>query len=235
MALLSLKGISKVYRMGKLRVTALDGVTLSVERGEFVSIMGPSGSGKSTLLNIVGCLDRPSGGAYHFEGQSVAELTDERLAELRNRRIGFVFQTFNLLPYLTALGNVELPLVYRGIAGRVRRERAMEVLERVGLADRVSHRPAELSGGQQQKVAIARALVGEPSLLLADEPTGNLDSRSGREIMAIFRRLNEEDGVTIVQVTHNEDVARYGSRIIHLRDGRVVDDSAAGEREEIVG
>jgi len=235
MALLSLEGVSKVYRMGKFQVTALDGVSLTVERGEFVSIMGPSGSGKSTLLNIVGCLDRPSKGIYRFEGQSVAELTEERLAELRNRRIGFVFQTFNLLPYLTALGNVELPLVYRGIPGRVRRERAMEVLERVGLADRVSHRPAELSGGQQQRVAIARALVGEPSLILADEPTGNLDSRSGREIMAIFRRLNAEDGVTIVQVTHNEDMARYGSRVIRLRDGRVVDDSATGGREGIVG
>ncbi len=229
MAIVVLDGIWKVYSVGKVTVTALRDISLQVEEGEFVSIMGPSGSGKTTLLNIVGCLDLPSRGAYRFCGQPVQQMRDRALAALRNERIGFVFQTFNLLPYLTALGNVELPLMYRGILPRRRRRMAARVLEEVGLGDRLHHRPAELSGGEQQRVAIARALVGQPSLILADEPTGNLDSTTGRGIMELFKQLNQTHGVTIIQVTHNQEVASYGSRVISMRDGMICSDEAVRE------
>jgi len=228
-AIVVLDGIWKVYSVGKVTVTALRDISLQVEEGEFVSIMGPSGSGKTTLLNIVGCLDLPSRGAYRFCGQPVQQMRDRALAALRNERIGFVFQTFNLLPYLTALGNVELPLMYRGILPRRRRRMAARVLEEVGLGDRLHHRPAELSGGEQQRVAIARALVGQPSLILADEPTGNLDSTTGRGIMELFKQLNQTHGVTIIQVTHNQEVASYGSRVISMRDGMICSDEAVRE------
>jgi len=228
-AIVVLDGVWKVYSVGKVTVTALRDISLQVEEGEFVSIMGPSGSGKTTLLNIVGCLDLPSRGAYRFCGQPVQQMRDRALAALRNERIGFVFQTFNLLPYLTALGNVELPLMYRGILPRRRRRMAARVLEEVGLGDRLHHRPAELSGGEQQRVAIARALVGQPSLILADEPTGNLDSTTGRGIMELFKQLNQTHGVTIIQVTHNQEVASYGSRVISMRDGMICSDEAVRE------
>lgn len=221
--LIRLKDIIRTYRVGPISVEALRGLTFDVDAGEFVAIMGPSGSGKSTLMNIIGCLDRPSSGHYFFEGGDVATLDDDRLAELRNRRIGFVFQNFNLLPRMNALKNVEIPLHYADISATERRHRAMEILEAVGLADRGAHRPNELSGGQQQRVAIARALVTSPSLLLADEPTGNLDTRSGKEIMNLFRQLNEK-GVTIAMVTHEQEIADYSRRTIRLRDGLVESD-----------
>ena len=214
--------LTKVYRMGALEVHALRGVSLAIERGEFISIMGPSGSGKSTLMNILGCLDQPTSGTYELEGVEVGSLSDDELAEIRNRRIGFVFQSFNLLPRLNALEQVELPLIYAG--ERNRRERAMKALEMVGLLDRAHHRPTELSGGQQQRVAIARALVNQPAIILADEPTGNLDTRSSEEVMAIFQMLNREHQITIAFVTHERDIANHTRRIIHLRDGHVVSD-----------
>jgi putative ABC transport system ATP-binding protein len=222
-ALLELRGITKTYRMGKdVVVQALRGVDLDIRQGELIAIMGPSGSGKSTLMNVVGCLDVPETGTYRLAGTEVSKLSDDDLALIRNKRIGFVFQTFNLLPRLNALENVELPLVYGGNGGD-RRARALEALRIVGLADRVRHRPSEMSGGQQQRVAIARALLNDPALVLADEPTGNLDSRSSLEILAIFQQLNDQ-GRTVVLVTHEPDVAAHCQRIVRMRDGVVWSD-----------
>jgi putative ABC transport system ATP-binding protein len=223
MALIETRDLSRVYELDAGRVTALDRVSLDVEAGELVAVMGPSGSGKSTFMNLVGCLDRPTSGVYRLAGAAVEGLDADGLARLRNREIGFVFQQFNLLPRTDALGNVELPMVYAGVERRARRARALETLERVGLADRSHHRPMQLSGGQQQRVAIARALVNQPSLLLADEPTGALDSRTAVEILALFQELNR-DGVTVVLVTHDADVARHARRVVRFRDGRVLDD-----------
>jgi putative ABC transport system ATP-binding protein len=234
--LIEARDITKIYQMGDVEVRALRGASLQVSPGELVAIMGPSGSGKSTLMNILGCLDQPTSGEYFLEGVEIDQLDDNRLAEIRARKIGFVFQTFNLLARTTALTNVELPLVYSGLGGRRRRERAVAALDAVGLSDRLHHRPNELSGGQQQRVAIARALINEPSIILADEPTGNLDSKSGAEIMAIFQRLNEEQGITIIFVTHEPEIAQHTRRIVRLADGRIVDDRPvrdqrrAGER-----
>jgi putative ABC transport system ATP-binding protein len=216
-----LRDIRKIYRLGGEDIAAVDGVSLEIARGDFIAVMGASGSGKSTLLNILGCLDQPSGGAYLLDGEDVARFDRNALARVRNRRIGFVFQSFSLLPRTTALENVELPLFYGPhLRGGVRRDRAVEMLRRVGLADRLHHTPGQLSGGQQQRVAIARALVNRPSILLADEPTGNLDSRSGAEIMALFHELNGE-GITLIMVTHAEDIARRARRVLHMRDGRL--------------
>ncbi|MGC8838809.1 MAG: ABC transporter ATP-binding protein [Anaerolineae bacterium] len=225
--LIVLRDITKVYRMGTVEVHALRGISLDIHRGEFTSIMGPSGSGKSTLMNIIGCLDLPTSGTYRLDGVDIQELDDNQLAEIRNRRIGFVFQNFNLLPRTTALENVMLPLVYAGVPRQERKRRAIEALEAVGLGDRMGHRPNELSGGQQQRVAIARALVTQPAIILADEPTGNLDSKSGAEIVELFQRLNEEHGITVVFVTHDPDVAACSRRIVRLHDGLVVADEAA--------
>ena len=219
--MIRLAGITKVYPMGAdVTVTALAGIDLSIDEHEFVAVMGPSGSGKSTLMNIVGCLDRPSAGTYELAGADVSRMSDHELARVRNERVGFIFQTFNLLPRMTALRNVELPMIYAGVRRRDRRWRATEALERVGLGDRVRHRPTELSGGQRQRVAIARALVNYPSIVFADEPTGNLDSATGREILQLLTDLNLS-GATIILVTHDPDVAAYSRRVIHLRDGLV--------------
>ena len=220
----SLRGITKFYQMGDLEVRALRGVDLDIAAGEMIAIMGPSGSGKSTLMNIMGCLDVPSEGWYEIDGHDVSRLKDDQLADIRNHKIGFVFQSFNLLPRTTALANVELPLIYGGLGGRQRRKRAEEALRLVGLGDRLDHKPNELSGGQQQRVAIARALVNEPSMILADEPTGNLDTRTSVEIMELFQRLNQERGITIVFVTHNPETAEYCHRVVRVRDGLVESD-----------
>jgi putative ABC transport system ATP-binding protein len=217
--MIEMENIVKTYRMGQVEVHALRGVSLAVEQGEMVAIMGPSGSGKSTLMNVIGCLDQPTSGSYKLEGVEVGQLNDNRLAEIRNRRIGFVFQTFNLLSHSTALANVELPLIYGGASNR--RQRALEALAKVGLSDRIHHRPTELSGGEQQRVAIARALINNPSVILADEPTGNLDSRSSAEIIDIFEQLNREEGITIVFVTHDRDIAHRTMRILHILDGEI--------------
>jgi putative ABC transport system ATP-binding protein len=220
---IKLENITKIYRMGDVEVPALRGITLSIKEGEMVALIGASGSGKSTLMNIIGFLDKPSGGKYTLEGIDVSRLNDNRLAEMRNKKIGFVFQTYNLLPRATAQSNVELPLIYGGTGQK--RKRALEALERVGLAARSGHKPTELSGGEQQRVAIARALVNNPSLILADEPTGNLDSNATSEIISIFCRLNRE-GITIVLVTHEPDVAAQAKRIVRLLDGKIVEDKA---------
>jgi putative ABC transport system ATP-binding protein len=222
-AMIQIEDLTKTYVMGEEIVTALDGVSLSIFRGEIIAIIGPSGSGKSTLMNILGGLDRPSRGGYRFEGDGVAHFSDDQLADFRNRRIGFVFQSFQLLPRLSALQNVELPIVYSGAAPRARRERAAELLERVGLGSRMGHRPNQLSGGQQQRVAIARSLANQPDLLLADEPTGALDSATGIEVLALFQKLNTE-GLTVVLVTHDRGVADAARRRIAFRDGRVTED-----------
>jgi putative ABC transport system ATP-binding protein len=222
--LISIRDLRKIYQMGDAEVRALDGVDLEVERGEYLAIMGPSGSGKSTLMNLIGCLDTPSSGEYVLNGQGVSGLDDSELARIRNREIGFVFQTFNLLPRATALANVELPLIYARMASSKRRALARQALEQVGLGDRVKHQPNELSGGQRQRVAVARALVNRPSILLADEPTGNLDSRTSSEMMVLFDELNRA-GHTIVLVTHEEDIAAHASRVVRLLDGRVVSDA----------
>jgi putative ABC transport system ATP-binding protein len=217
------KDLTKVFTMGDVEVHALRGLSIQIKRGEVVSIMGPSGSGKSTLMNILGCLDRPTSGEYCLDGGSVANLKDEQLAEIRNRKVGFVFQSFNLLPRSTALANVELPLRYGPPNGRKRRERAKGALIEVGLGDRITHRPNELSGGQQQRVAIARALVNDPAIVMADEPTGNLDTKSGDEIMDLLLRMNQERGTTLIIVTHDPEVAEQTQRVIHIRDGVVSD------------
>lgn len=220
--LIQVEGLEKVYRLGSVDVPALRGVDISIRQGEMVAIMGPSGSGKSTLMNILGCLDRPTSGRYLLGGADVGAMNDNELAEIRRGRVGFVFQTFNLLTRMTAQENVELPLLY---SGRDRRsERALEALERVGLGERARHRPTELSGGEQQRVAIARALVNQPSLILADEPTGNLDSKVGQEIMSIFGELNKNEGITVILVTHDADISAAARRVIGLRDGLVVRD-----------
>jgi putative ABC transport system ATP-binding protein len=223
MALIEMAGITKVYQMGEEDVQALRGVSLSIQKGEYIAIMGPSGSGKSTLMNLIGCLDTPTDGSYRLNGSEVARMSDDELAAVRNREIGFVFQTFNLLPRTSAVAQVELPLVYAGVAKKERHDRAVEVLRAVGLADRMSHQPSELSGGQRQRVAVARALINRPSLLLADEPTGNLDSKTGADIMALFDTLNRQEN-TIVLVTHEEDIAAHARRVVRLLDGRILDD-----------
>jgi len=233
MPLIQLVDVAKTYRMGDVEVHALRGVSLDVELGEFTAIMGASGSGKSTLMNIVGCLDRPSGGRYLLDGQEVSRLSTERLAEMRNRTIGFVFQSFNLLARTSALENVELPLLYAGVSTPERHARAAEALARVGLADRAHHHPNQMSGGQQQRVAIARALVSRPRVILADEPTGNLDSRTSVEVMALFQELGRA-GITVVLVTHEPDIAQYAGRIVVMRDGRILSDTRQVPRQAVV-
>ncbi len=223
MALIETQDLWKTYVMGSEEIHALRGVSLQIDRGEYVAIMGPSGSGKSTLMNLIGCLDTPTKGSYLLNSKLVSQMNDDELARIRNQEIGFVFQTFNLLPRATALHNVELPLVYAGIPARDRLNRAQQALSRVELGDRMTHRPNQLSGGQRQRVAVARALVNNPSILLADEPTGNLDSKTGNEIMALFARLHEA-GNTIVLVTHEPDIAANAHRVVHIRDGQISDD-----------
>lgn len=218
------KNLTKTYQMGEVEVQALQGASLQVRRGELLAIMGPSGSGKSTLMNILGCLDQPTSGQYYLEGVDVAQLDDNKLARIRGKRIGFVFQSFNLLPRTSALRNVELPLVYMGVGRGERRRRSVAALELVGLGERVHHKPNELSGGQQQRVAIARALVTNPAIIMADEPTGNLDSKSSEEIMVIFQHLNEEQEITIIFVTHEPDIAEHTRRVVRLADGVIVED-----------
>lgn len=223
MTLIDIEGVKKIYDLGAEKIHALDGVSLKIERGEYIAIMGPSGSGKSTIMNILGCLDTPTSGSYYFEDEEVSEMDDNQLAGIRNEKIGFVFQTFNLLPRISSLQNVELPLIYGGVSLESRRERAELVLERVGLGDRMNHKPNELSGGQRQRVAVARALANEPSIILADEPTGNLDSKTGEEIMVLFNQIHEA-GNTIILVTHEEYIAENAHRIIRLHDGLIASD-----------
>jgi len=225
-----IENLTKVYTLGDVSVRALDGVSLAIDRGSFVTIMGPSGSGKSTFMNILGCLDRPTSGSYSLDGEDVGDLDRDQLADIRNRKIGFVFQQFNLLARTTALENVELPLLYSAEGGDPGHERALNALRIVGLADRADHRPNQLSGGQQQRVAIARSLINNPRIILADEPTGALDSRTSIEIMAIFQRLNREQEISIIVVTHEPDIAQYGQRIIAFRDGRIVSDHPVRDR-----
>ncbi|NIR48745.1 ABC transporter ATP-binding protein [candidate division KSB1 bacterium] len=223
--LIDIKKLVKIYELGTIEVPALNGVSLDIDHNEYVAIMGPSGSGKSTLMNILGCLDTPTEGMYHFSGEDVSRMDDDQLATIRNRKIGFVFQTFNLLPRADALHNVELPLIYSGVPSARRKDLAREALEKVGLADRVEHKPNELSGGQRQRVAIARALVNNPSIILADEPTGNLDTKTGEEIMEVFEKLYEQ-GHTIILVTHEEHIAGHANRIVRLRDGLIESDES---------
>jgi len=232
MPLIEVDGLTKVYQMGEVAVEALRGVTVSIESSGFVAVMGPSGSGKSTFMNILGCLDKPTSGIYRLDGQNVSEMDRDQLARIRNRKLGFVFQTFNLLPRTTAQENVELPLLYNGASARERHGRARERLRQVGLEGREHHHPNQLSGGQQQRVAIARALINEPAILLADEPTGNLDSRTSVEILGIFQRLNRENGITVILVTHEPDIAAYASRKILFRDGRIVKDEPVTARRD---
>ncbi len=232
MPVIAVEELTKTYHMGDVQVRALRGVTLSIDAGEFVAVTGPSGSGKSTFMHILGCLDRQTEGRYTLDGDDVSQLSRDDLAEVRNKKIGFVFQGFNLLARTTALDNVELPLLYGGskLGGSGRRKRAEETLRAIGLGDRMSHLPNQLSGGQQQRVAIARSLVNQPAILLADEPTGNLDSRTSIEVMDIFQRLNQESGITVLLITHESDIAEYGNRIIKFHDGRVVSDQANARR-----
>jgi len=225
-----IENLTKVYTLGDVAVRALDGVSLTIDRGSFVTIMGPSGSGKSTFMNILGCLDHPTSGSYSLDGEDVGDLDRDQLADIRNRKIGFVFQQFNLLARTTALENVELPLLYSAEGADPGHERALNALRIVGLAGRADHRPSQLSGGQQQRVAIARSLINNPRIILADEPTGALDSRTSIEIMAIFQRLNREQGISIIVVTHEPDIAQYGQRIITFKDGRIVSDQPVRDR-----
>jgi putative ABC transport system ATP-binding protein len=222
--MISITDLSKTYYMGSVEVPALQGVSFQIERGEFVAVMGPSGSGKSTLMNLLGCLDTPTSGSYLLDGEEVAQLDGNELSSVRARKLGFVFQQYNLLPRQSAARNVEMPLIYRGVPGHERRVRARTALEIVGMSERVDHRPSELSGGQQQRVAIARALAGSPAVILADEPTGALDTKTSAEIMTILQRLNREQGLTIVMVTHEADIAAYARRVLTMRDGRLVAD-----------
>ena len=233
--LIRVRDLVKKYRMGDMEVPALRGVTLAMGTGEFVAVMGSSGSGKSTFMNILGCLDRPTSGKYFFDGDEVGALTADQWADIRNQRIGFVFQGFNLLARTTALENVELPMMYSGCSGRQRHQRALEVLGLVGLEERLNHTTNQLSGGQQQRVAIARALVNRPSLILADEPTGNLDSVTSAEIMSLFQRLNRDQGITIVLVTHEVDIAEYAKRQIHFKDGLIISDQMTESRRSSMG
>ena len=234
MPLIRLQKISRRYQMGAETIHALREVSLEIQRGEYVAIMGPSGSGKSTLMNLIGCLDTPTGGEYVLNGIHVSQMDDNRLAEVRNKEIGFIFQTFNLLPRSDALRNVELPLIYSGMPSEERREVALQALSNVGLADRIHHRPNELSGGQRQRVAVARALVNRPSILLADEPTGNLDSKTGAEILALFGELSRQ-GLTIIVVTHEEDVAKHARRILRIRDGLIASDEQQSDGRGMKG
>lgn len=233
MDIINMKDISKLYKSGIIQVEALKNINFKVVSGEFLSIMGPSGSGKSTLLNLIGCLDKPTGGTYELSNHKVEKLSDSKMSEIRNEFIGFVFQNFHLLPKLSAQKNVEIPLIYRGLSAKMRKELSEKSLELVGLKDRMHHLPNQLSGGQQQRVAIARALAGSPALILADEPTGALDSKTGAKIMELFTELNENNNMTIVQVTHEEEIAEYGKRILRLVDGEIVSDMETIRRKHV--